>query len=77
VTDQASASITSPHNIPSWGSGSANANIGRTSLGVCALKRDLRVWRKESDEQRPPLLLCIRCGSGGHFVEPFPKIPRF
>jgi hypothetical protein len=37
----------------------------------------LRVWRKESDQQRPPFLRCVGCGRSGQFVDPFPKIPRF
>jgi hypothetical protein len=39
--------------------------------------RALPMWRKESDQQRPPFLRCIRCGRRGRFVDPFPKIPRF
>jgi hypothetical protein len=77
VTDQGSASISSPRNMPSWESGSADTAINRISVAAFGFRRTLPVWRKESDEHRPPFLRCIRCGRGGHFVDPFPKIPRF
>jgi len=77
VTDQGSASISSPRNMPSWESGSADTAISRVSVAAFGFTRALPVWRKESDEHRPPFLRCIRCGRSGHFVDPFPKIPRF
>lgn len=77
VTDQGSASISSPHIMASWESRSARTATSRVSGAAFAFMRALPVWRKESDEQRPPFLRCIRCGRSGHFVDPFPKIPRF
>ncbi len=77
VTDQGSSSISSPRNIPSWDSRSARTVTSRVSVAAFAFTQALPVWRKESDEQRPPFLRCVWCGRGGHFVDPFPKIPRF
>ena len=77
VTDQGSASISSPRNIPSWESRSVITATRRVSATAFAFTRALPVWRKESDQQRPPFLGCIRCGRRGRFVDPFPKIPRF
>jgi hypothetical protein len=77
VPDQGSASISSPGNIPSWESRSASTATSRVSVAAFAFTRALPVWRKESDEQRPPLLCCVRCGRRGRFVDPFPRIPRF
>lgn len=76
VTDHGSASITSPRNIPSWDTRSASTTVSRASVASFTFKRALRIWRKESDEQRPPFLRCVRCGQSGHFVDPFPRIPR-
>lgn len=77
VTDHGSASITSPRTIPSWDTRSASTTVSRASVAAFTFKRALRVWRKESDEQRPPFLRCVGCGRSGQFVDPFPKIPRF
>ena len=77
VTDHGSASISSPRNIPSWDSRSASTAAQRASVAAFALTRALPVWRKESDQQRPPFLRCVGCGRSGQFVDPFPKIPRF
>jgi len=77
VTDHGSASITSPRNIHSWDTRSASTTVSRASVVAFTFKRALRVWRKESDEQRPPFLRCVGYGRSGRCVDPFAKIPRF
>ena len=77
VTDQSSPSVTLPSNIPSWDARSAETAVGRASVAAFAPSRVSPVWRKESEEQRPPFRCCIRCTRRGHFVDPFPKILRF
>ena len=77
VTDQGSAPISSPRNIPSWDARSASTTVSGASVAAFSSTPGLSAWTKESDEQRPPLLCCVRCGQSGHFVDPFPKIPRF
>jgi hypothetical protein len=77
VTDQGSASISSPCNIPSWESRSAITATRSVSAAAFTFTRTLPEWGKESDQQRPPFLRCIQCGRPGRFVDPFPKIPRF
>jgi len=77
VTDQGSASITSPCTIRSWDARSANTTVSSASVSAFTYKRALRVWRNGSDEQSPPFLRCVECGRSGQFVDPFPKIPRF
>ena len=77
VTDQGSASISSPRNIASWESRSAITASSRAPSAAFGFTRALPVWRKESEQERPPFLRCIQCSRRGRFVDPFPKIPRF
>ena len=77
VTDQGSASITSPGNMPEWNTRSART---ATRVGFAAAfvqPQALPAWQRPSGKAQPPFLCCAWCGCRGRFVDPFPKIPRF
>ena len=77
VTDQGSASITSPGNMPEWDARSARTatRVGFATAFVQSLASP--AWRRQSEKPQPPFLCCAWCGCLGRFVDPFPKIPRF
>ena len=70
VTDQGSASISSPGNMSTWDARSAQVAV-RVDIAVASVQA-----RKLSSKPRPPFLRCIGCGRRGRFVDPFPKIRR-
>jgi hypothetical protein len=77
VTDQSSAAVSSPGNMPGWDTRSARSAAQAPSTAASVLSLTLPAWRKHSQQHRVPFLCCVLCGRRGRFVDPFPTIPRF
>lgn len=76
VTDKSSAALVSPGMISAWNSVAAQtaARVG-SSAAVLGF-RTRPTWPRYPRNHPPPFLGCIVCGRRGHFVDPFPPIPR-
>ena len=78
VTDQASASATTPSNMPVWDAGLARITTGVSFSAMLVARRPAPpvLPPRRPEGQPPPFLCCIGCGRRGHFVDPFPTIPK-
>jgi hypothetical protein len=77
VTDQSSPALTSPGNMPEWGSGSASTTARVGSAAPRVGFRALPVWRRTTGLLPPPFLRCVICGRRGHVRDPLPPTLRY